>query len=256
MKRVLCLCLFATTLGGCVQAVGPTGGLATQSQTIDLEAADRLNRFQRLATIQGIAPPVIDQLTAPAGTVAGVNMAVPVTHVVFDESTFFNVSSAVPVRSATPVFDVVAENMKRDVPDAALTVLGHTDATGTDAYNLDLSRRRASAVISALIQRGVNPGQLSSVGIGKWQPIAPNATASGRARNRRVEFLISGSQQANLSVVSAQPSNPQFLSLGGAGGPVSRASSAPVLRPVRSPSSPADEGILGPGGTVPLNGAR
>ena len=91
--------------------------------------------------------------------------------------------------------------MKGDVPDAALTVLGHTDAIGTDAYNIALSRRRAESVMAALAARGVNPAQLSEVAIGKRQPIAPNDTAAGRALNRRVEFLISPALSANLAAV-------------------------------------------------------
>ena len=89
--------------------------------------------------------------------------------------------------------------MRRDVPDAQLTLLGHTDAIGSDQFNEDLSMRRARNVFQALVNRGVNPAQLSTVAIGKNQPIASNETEEGRARNRRVEFLISASQDANLA---------------------------------------------------------
>ena len=126
---------------------------------------------------------------------------VPVVRVVFPERAFFAFDSAEPLPASLPILDVIAEDMKRDVPDAAMTVLGHTDGIGTDAYNIDLSRRRAAAVISALVARGVDPGQLSAVAIGKRQPIAPNDTPDGRSLNRRVEFLISPGISANLAAV-------------------------------------------------------
>jgi hypothetical protein len=109
---------------------------------------------------------------------------------------------------------VIAENMKRDVPDAALTVLGHTDAIGSDAYNIDLSRRRAEAVMRALVARGVNPDQLSEVAIGKRQPIAPNDTAEGRALNRRVEFMISPALSANLAAVQQRFVPARYFEIG------------------------------------------
>jgi outer membrane protein OmpA-like peptidoglycan-associated protein len=63
---------------------------------------------------------------------------------------------------------------------------GHTDSTGDDAYNLDLSKRRAQAVIDYLGMRGVSSTRITAVGYGETMPIADNATAEGRAMNRRV----------------------------------------------------------------------
>ncbi|HYZ22662.1 MAG TPA: OmpA family protein, partial [Rhodopila sp.] len=94
-----------------------------------------------------------------------------------------------------------SDRIRRDAPGWHLTVLGHTDATGSDAYNMDLSRRRAAKVLRALVDRGLDPSQLSAVAIGKRQPIADNRTEAGRARNRRVEFLMSRCLEANLGVV-------------------------------------------------------
>jgi len=72
-------------------------------------------------------------------------------------------------------------------PALRLQVGGHTDATNTDAYNLQLSQRRAEAVVAWLTAHGVAPGRLTSKGFGKTQPVADNSTATGRALNRRVE---------------------------------------------------------------------
>jgi outer membrane protein OmpA-like peptidoglycan-associated protein len=65
-------------------------------------------------------------------------------------------------------------------------VAGHTDSIGDEAYNLDLSKRRAQAVLDYLAALGVAPDRLTSVGYGESQPIADNATEEGRAQNRRV----------------------------------------------------------------------
>lgn len=207
-------------LSGCVQPyvgppvtrIGPT--LATQDQTAAAEEQDRISRFRRLAAMQGIEPPVVEQILLPPGSVDFMTGPVPVVRVVFADRVFFDFNSAVPRQEAAGILDLIAENMKRDVPDAALTVLGHTDAIGSDEFNLDLSRRRASAVMQALAARGVNPAELSEVAIGKRQPIAPNDTVDGRARNRRVEFLVSPSLGANLAAVQQRVVPLAYLSTG------------------------------------------
>jgi outer membrane protein OmpA-like peptidoglycan-associated protein len=72
-------------------------------------------------------------------------------------------------------------------PALRLQVGGHTDATNTDAHNLQLSQRRAEAVVTWLVEHGAAAGRLTAKGFGKAQPVADNATAAGRALNRRVE---------------------------------------------------------------------
>jgi outer membrane protein OmpA-like peptidoglycan-associated protein len=73
---------------------------------------------------------------------------------------------------------------------ARVRVEGHTDSVGSRAYNVDLSRRRARTVMRALVQRGIPAGRLESEGYGFDRPVASNATALGRAKNRRVEFTV------------------------------------------------------------------
>lgn len=77
-------------------------------------------------------------------------------------------------------------------PTLRLVVAGHTDAVGTDAHNQSLSERRAEAVVAWLTARGVAAGRLQSAGHGEAQPVADNATAEGRALNRRVEIRDAG----------------------------------------------------------------
>jgi outer membrane protein OmpA-like peptidoglycan-associated protein len=75
-------------------------------------------------------------------------------------------------------------------PNSRIEVIGHTDNTGSAAYNYDLSQRRANAVASVLSQNGVPQGRMTTIGRGFDQPVASNNTAEGRAQNRRVEIII------------------------------------------------------------------
>ncbi len=77
-------------------------------------------------------------------------------------------------------------------PDRQIAVEGHTDATGSDAYNQTLSEDRAASVRASLIAGGVPEGQITSVGFGKTQPVATNDTPAGRQQNRRVEIIVLG----------------------------------------------------------------
>jgi outer membrane protein OmpA-like peptidoglycan-associated protein len=78
----------------------------------------------------------------------------------------------------------------REYPDRNLLVEGHTDSTGSDSYNLDLSQRRAESVTGFLAENGVGPERMLARGYGKGFPVAGNDTAAGRQLNRRVEVVI------------------------------------------------------------------
>lgn len=89
-----------------------------------------------------------------------------------------------------PVLDEVAQILKEKTPEAIVVLAGHTDNTGTETYNDALSLRRAKAVESYLTgDRGIPSKRLIIKGYGESAPIAPNDTAEGRAKNRRVEIL-------------------------------------------------------------------
>ena len=181
---------------------------------MDLELTDRVHRLDRLSRLQGVSPPSIEQVVVPPEQAGGATRPIPVIRVTFAERDFFQPGNAAPQPAVAQVLQVMVENMRRDVPDVRLTVLGHTDATGSERQNAALSQARATTVMQIMAASGANLGQLSAVAIGSAQPVAPNASASGRARNRRVEFLISPSEQANLAVVSRRPVNPAWLALG------------------------------------------
>jgi outer membrane protein OmpA-like peptidoglycan-associated protein len=71
-----------------------------------------------------------------------------------------------------------------------IEVAGHTDSTGSESYNQDLSERRARSVVSYLATRNVLPDRMISLGVGETRPIASNDTDVGRQQNRRVELTL------------------------------------------------------------------
>ena len=88
-----------------------------------------------------------------------------------------------------PTLDKVAEVLG-DYPQTMIDIYGHTDSTGSEAYNQTLSENRARSVASYLEMRGVQPVRMATRGFGETQPIADNGTDSGQAANRRVEIRI------------------------------------------------------------------
>ncbi|CAJ0791012.1 Peptidoglycan-associated lipoprotein [Ralstonia condita] len=86
-----------------------------------------------------------------------------------------------------PALDNVTKAAKAH-PDWKLTIEGHTDSSGGDAHNQDLSQRRAASVRQYLIDAGIPADRLTAQGFGASRPVAPNTTPAGRAQNRRVEI--------------------------------------------------------------------
>jgi outer membrane protein OmpA-like peptidoglycan-associated protein len=88
--------------------------------------------------------------------------------------------------ASRPILDQAAQRLIQ-CGNEQLQVEGHTDSVGSDAYNQDLSERRARTVRDYLVSRGVNARRISAVGFGESKPVAPNDTPENRALNRRVE---------------------------------------------------------------------
>lgn len=90
--------------------------------------------------------------------------------------------------------DDLAARLKSVKGIESIQVTGHTDSQGQAAFNQALSERRAEAVKTYLVTKGVDDGRISTRGMGASNPVASNATAEGRARNRRVELEIKAGQ--------------------------------------------------------------
>ena len=80
----------------------------------------------------------------------------------------------------------VAEALTQQDPDSKMVVEGHTDSQGGQSYNQDLSQRRAEAVRSHLVGRGIAADRITAQGFGLTRPIADNTSAEGRANNRQI----------------------------------------------------------------------
>jgi len=104
-------------------------------------------------------------------------------------SMLFDVNSTVIKPGGIDGLAKIADILNR-YHEETITVKGHTDSTGSEAYNQDLSQRRANAVADFLVGKGVNPGRVTAIGYGESLPIAGNDTEAGRLQNRRVEIEI------------------------------------------------------------------
>lgn len=102
---------------------------------------------------------------------------------------YFDTGSAILKPQSAPVIKEISNALYKN-PSMKLEIIGYTDSTGSAKHNLELSQQRADAVRSVLVsQFGIDASRLSSKGLGAANPIASNDTASGRAQNRRVEFV-------------------------------------------------------------------
>ena len=94
--------------------------------------------------------------------------------------------------NAERVLDTVAKTLEQS-PGFGIAIIGHTDSLGSDAYNLDLSARRAASAKRYIVSKGIDPGRIATEGAGESDPIADNSTEAGRARNRRIELTVTSS---------------------------------------------------------------
>lgn len=99
---------------------------------------------------------------------------------------------------AYKTIDRLAEVLKED-PQRKVLIEGHTDSVGSEEFNQQLSERRAQAVQAALVERGVQPSQIRTVGRGETAPVASNEDPGGRQQNRRVEMVF---QEGGTQVAS------------------------------------------------------
>lgn len=107
----------------------------------------------------------------------------------FENDVLFDVNSAALDGDGRTTLDDVA-GVLNEYPKTAVVVQGHTDSTGTEQLNQELSERRAGSVRGYLVNRGVDPDRLAAIGYGETYPVASNDSESGRHQNRRVDILL------------------------------------------------------------------
>jgi outer membrane protein OmpA-like peptidoglycan-associated protein len=122
-------------------------------------------------------------------------------------------------------------------PDLKLEIDGFTDNKGTPEYNIGLSDRRAKAVQAFLVTQGVGPDTVSTRGYGESNPVASNATASGRQQNRRVELVVSGNAIGSSVTTSTTTTTTGYT--GGVSG-ATQGTTTPAQPPATTPGSIAD----------------
>lgn len=104
--------------------------------------------------------------------------------------------------SRTDLADLAASFSKYEGRE--LMIVGHTDATGTDSYNMNLSRERAQSTADYLMSRGVPSSRVRVVGRGEEEPVASNDSAEGRQLNRRVEIAVFATEEYREQIESEQ----------------------------------------------------
>lgn len=125
-------------------------------------------------------PPPVAQAPPPPPPPTKEKIVLRAVHFDFNKAT---------IRSdARPILDEAVRMLKERKEN--VVVEGHTDSVGSDAYNMKLSHRRADAVKRYLADHGIAASRITTEGFGKRQPVASNATAEGRAQNRRVEIHV------------------------------------------------------------------
>ena len=170
--------------GDCVKTGSWTSSLSTPS--CDAALAARLEA-ERLAAEQARNAEKLAQLKAPAA------IKKPILVQFSDSSNvMFEFNSAKLTPTATGELDKLANKLGDYVMVQKIQVIGHTDSTGPEGYNQTLSEQRAASVGDYLASRGIKTKLLSTDGMGESSPIAENTSREGRARNRRVDILISG----------------------------------------------------------------
>jgi OmpA-OmpF porin, OOP family len=112
---------------------------------------------------------------------------IQIQKVVLNGNTNFEFNKAVLLPNAYTLLEPLVKTMKQD-STIKFRVAGYTDAIGSESYNLNLSRRRAQAVVDYLVLQGLDGTRFEVIGLGKSGPVATNSTPEGRAMNRRVEI--------------------------------------------------------------------
>ncbi|MDZ7709547.1 MAG: OmpA family protein [Roseovarius sp.] len=124
-----------------------------------------------------------------AGTGADITNTGSDLRVVLPDSITFRTGSSVVDPGFRPTLAAISDSLRRH-PNSTVRVVGHTDNVGSASYNNQLSEQRAMSVARELVSNGTRASRISVTGRGFREPVMSNATAAGRAENRRVEIVI------------------------------------------------------------------
>lgn len=114
--------------------------------------------------------------------------------VTFDSALLFDFDSYEMRPEARTNLNDLAASLQ-DYPGTEILIVGHTDSKGSEEYNMRLSERRATSAASHLMEQGIRPSRVRTLGKGETEPVATNETAEGRQQNRRVEVAIFASEE-------------------------------------------------------------
>jgi len=185
------ICIYTVLVGNdpkgkaTMEDIAKAGGCGFATTAATLSSGSELASFlERVFLEKAVAPAPAVVVPAPAPVAPPV-----VKERIVLRGINFDFDKAVIKPEFMPVLDV-AVGILKERPDLKVVIEGHTCNIGTDAYNQKLSERRAQSVHNYLVQNGVSPTKLSTVGRGETQPMADNKTKSGRELNRRVEFQV------------------------------------------------------------------
>ncbi len=140
----------------------------------------------RLASIPG--KPLTDMRMTTGVPIKKPEIAVEKGKSIILEGVYFNTGSAALNPNSMTILDKVVRTMKEN-PEIEVEIRGYTDNTGSYNRNVELSKQRAESVKLYLMNKGIDAARIRTRGFGPEDPIAPNTTAEGRARNRRIEFF-------------------------------------------------------------------
>lgn len=209
VNHVLVLSFAAVQLTGCASwgnrekgaVIGAAGGAAVGG-VIGKQTGSTARGAIIGAVVGGAAGAVIGhqmdqqakelEQNIPGATVTRVGEGIAVS---FASGLLYDFDSDVVKPTAAQNLRTLAQSLGK-YPNTDVLIVGHTDATGSDSYNMGLSERRARAAQNFLVGEGVAPARLRSTGRGETEPIAPNDTEAGQAQNRRVEVAIYANAQA------------------------------------------------------------
>ncbi len=204
MRRIACgLLILALALAGCARlsnmekgaAIGASAG-AVVGSAVGKATGNTARGAILGAIVGGTAGAIIGQRMdrqaaemqqeLPDARIERVGEGILVT---FDAGILFDFDSATLRPEAREKLRRLAESLKK-YPETEVLIVGHTDSTGPEAYNQRLSEQRAEAAAAFLMQQGIRPSRIRTMGKGETEPIAPNDTEAERQLNRRVEIAI------------------------------------------------------------------